>query len=70
MEQSKKRRYRRGKNRCRICGMRLSDPGGPFEKGHDHLIQKIWTKKLYDSVIPQGIIATLFFAKNNSSSKG
>jgi len=49
------RRYRRGKKRCRVCGLKLSDPHYTMfyglDKGHKHHEkdnEKVWAKKLWD----------------------
>lgn len=39
------KRYRRGKNRCKVCGWPLNDGNS-----HLHLMEKRWVKMLYQAI--------------------
>ena len=45
-KERKMRRYRRGKNRCEICGFKLDDGNN-----HDHAIERMYRKLLMNFVM-------------------
>jgi hypothetical protein len=39
------RKYRRGKNRCLVCGYKLTDPLF-LDPQHEHILEKMWARQI------------------------